>query len=122
MTQEQFVRNLKIATLDNAAQDTAARILNPSGRKPDRRNDDIAAWFRSLTPAEQELARRFAQLTGESVLFGALCVLDGVRSIHESGSRGELQLAWNEDGETKVLNRDRDDSEMLHDTFGSLIR
>jgi hypothetical protein len=120
MTQEQFVRNLKIATLDDAAQREIRSILNPPGRKPDRSNDDIATWFSSLTPAEQHIAIRFAQLTGESVLFGALGVLDGVRSIHESGSRGELQLAWNEDGETKILNGD--DGEMLHDILVSLTR
>ena len=120
MTQEQFVRNLKLATLDDAAQNEIRSILDPPGRKPDRSNDDIAVWLRSLQPAEQQLALRFAQLTGESVLFGVLCVLDGVRSIRESSSHGELQLAWNGDGETKVLNRA--DGEMLHDILSNLIR
>jgi hypothetical protein len=120
MTREQFVRNLKVATLDNAAQDQIRQILDPPGRVPDRGNHDIAAWFRSLNSSEQHLAIRFAQLTGESVLFGALCALDGVRSISERGSLGELKLAWNEDGTTTSLNSE--DGEMLHDILGSLTR
>jgi len=120
MTRDQFVANLKTATLDTAAESEMRSILNPPGRKPDRRNDDIAAWFRSLTAEQQQLAIRFAQLTGDSVLFGVLCVLDGVRSIRRSESVGELQVAWHEDGEATILNGD--DGEMLHDIFGSLIR
>jgi len=119
MTREQFVRNLKLATLDNAAHDEIRTILDPPRRKPDRSNDDIAAWFRSLLPREQQLALRFAQLTGDSVLFGVLCVLDGVRAIHERGSPGELKLSWTEKGVTEVLN---DDSEMLHEILNGLIR
>ena len=119
MTREQFVRNLKVATLDNTAQDEIRYILDPPGRKPDRSNDDIAAWFRSLSPNEQQLALRFAQLIGNSVLFGVLCVLDNVRAVHERGSPGELRLSWTEGGATQVLN---DDSEMLHDILNDLIR
>jgi hypothetical protein len=119
MTREQFVRNLKLATLDNAARDEIRTILDPSGRKPDRSNDDIAVWFRSLGPAEQDLALRLAQLAGNSVLFGVLSVLDGVRAVNERGSPGELKLSWTENGVTQVLN---DDNEMLHDILNGLIR
>ena len=115
MTPDLFVQNLKVATLDSAVDQSIAYILDPPGRRPDRSDQAPADWYQQLSEGDKQHARRLAQLCAEDVLFGVLCVLDGVRAIESQGPKGELELRFRKDGQSLRLNDPN--CEPLHDIF-----
>ena len=118
MTQEEFVRNLKIAVLDTTVYDTLSILLDPPGRRPDRSNDPTADWYRELSVEGQAHVQKLAQLVANSVLFGVFAVLDGVRAIEDGSPKCELKLTFEKDGNIVWLN-DPNGAE-LHNVFNGL--
>ena len=50
-----------------------------------------------------------------SIIFGFLCVLDGVRIIEDSEEKGKLLLYYEKNGNRQLLNDPKE--EYLHDQF-----
>lgn len=116
---DDFVAALKTSVFDAAVDSTAAVLRDgPPGRKPGERSVALHEWFSRLPLHDQQLVLEVARDAAHSVLFGVLCVLDGVRAVAD-GSDSRLELsAVDGHGTTTVLNPAGGD---LHDRLNSLV-
>ena len=116
MTPHAFVAALK-ESVRKAAASEAECSAAPLTAKPTEHLSRFSAWFRQLTPNDQEIAREVIQFSAEGSLFGLLTYLDNIASLTEEGGVFEL---WHvgEGGERIRLNDP--DGELLTDLFNNL--
>ena len=115
MTAEEFTRRIRQAVYDSSIEGVISLLQRPPGRRPSQTLVALSQWFNQLPVAEQEQIRATIQLAVRQAVFGMLTVLDGVRSISDAGERGTLELRYNSEGQSVLLNDPA--GEPLHDYF-----
>jgi len=103
MTGEEFVDRIKIVVRDAAALGMLSTLQHPPGRRPAAELLEQAAWYNSLTDDQKRILSSVLAGVADQAVFGFLCVLDGVRTIEDSSSKGHFELRYVQDGVT-VLN------------------
>ena len=115
MNSEEFVRALKLVCSDKSGFQAIALYQNPPGRSPSQRLKRLSTWFLQLTPTDRAMLIEALDDVAEGVIFGVLCVLDGVRAIETGPDKGDLELYYVKGG-SRVLLNDMNQSQ-LHDVF-----
>ena len=118
MNSEEFVRVLKLVCSDLSGSKAIASYQNPPGRSPSQWLKRLSKWFLQLTQSDQAMLIEALDDMAEGVVFGVLCVLDGVRAIENGPDKGELELYYAK-GESRVLLNDVKQSE-LHGIFQAM--
>ena len=101
-----------------AIEDTLSQLDGPSGRRPPKKVADTATWYASLSDQEKTSVKSVVELAVHGTLFGFLCALDGVRTLHES-PEDELHLCSVKNGASTRLNAP--EGESLHDIYQALV-
>ena len=113
MTAEEFVRALRSAIVTSSARE----ILKHSAALPGRRKKsqaelDLAAWIEALDDVSRKNVEFLIEQMADEVLFGLLCVIDGVRVVGD----GAFELSHVDSaGKRSLLNGLED--EFLHDVY-----
>lgn len=85
MKPERFIAGLVHVVHEPSVSDNSAMLeAGPSGRRPPARLVELSRWYQGLAPADQLQVRQVLELGVHSALFGALCVIDGARSLESS--------------------------------------
>lgn len=92
MNKIEFTKLIKEAVSQSAINDTLENLNSPPGRKPDEQLLAQSEWFNDLSPYDQEMVGKVISEAVHESTFGFLCILDGVRSISESGESNDLNL------------------------------
>ena len=114
MDKLEFAKLIKLVVADAAIEDTVDDLVDPPGRKP---ADDLclrSEWFNSLSDHDRAMVQEAISEAVHSSIFGLMCVLDGVRSISDSGECNNLVLTH----EGTALNSG--EGELLHDLYASV--
>lgn len=90
MNDEEFVDAIKEHVFDSAIESVMSQIISPSGRKPRDTLLQLNNWFHEQDEEAQSRIRQCVKEGAHAALFGILCVLDGVRLIHEDLRSGQL--------------------------------
>lgn len=115
MDSEYFVEVIKLVVRDAAVKGTIANLTRPSGRKPTQELVDISKWFNAMDDEGKNNIEKIVKYAADESVFGFLAVLDGVRQIENTYSKGELELFFVKDGKRFQLSPTAGD--FLHDLF-----
>ena len=115
MTPKDFVSLIKVAVEDGANDDVIENLREPPGRKPDTELLKNSEWYISLDEEGKERVKSIVSDSISETIFGFLSVLDGVRSISESGKVNSLELHHKDIGKKTLLNDQS--KEYLHDIY-----
>jgi hypothetical protein len=118
MNSTQFVSALVEHVHTPAINDTIDQLEAPSGRRPPKKVAQVANWYASLSEQNKANLKSVVELSVHGALFGLLCAIDGVRSIHENQDH-EFQLVSFERGVGTRLNTL--EGEFLHDAYQGLV-
>ncbi len=113
MDKKSFIEGVRACVRDVAVEGMYSNAANPPGRRPSRRELEIAEWIRGLSARDAKNIRYLIQESVDEAVFGFLCVLDGVRKVTDE--EGELILEFKSASSCVRLNDF--DSEDLHDIF-----
>ncbi|MEL0618007.1 hypothetical protein V6243_14350 [Cobetia marina] len=116
MNTEEFVKAYKMVVADAAIEDSISVFQKPPGRKPSEELLQISNYYNGLNRDERKIIDMIIARVSYEASFGALCVLDGVRSIEEEGDKGDINLVYSKDNRSFDLNKNKD----LHDIFNFL--
>lgn len=94
MDSQQFVDALRLVVSDAAKSDVPKLLEKPPGRAPAANLREMSAWYLRLSEDDRVMVRRVLAEAVDATMFGLLCVLDGVRALHEPNERGELVLEY----------------------------
>jgi hypothetical protein len=119
MTAVEFVRKISQVVYHSTVTDCLSLIKKVPGRKPSPKLVALSQWFNQLPESDKEKVQDVIQLTARQSVFGFCAVLDGVRQVEDSESRGTLELHYLQDGRAQLLNDSN--AELLHDLFNQII-
>lgn len=119
MTRHDFIKRLRQAVYSPGIDGIMSLLAHPPGRQPAATLIEVSHWFNRLPAKDQEHIKWIVQLAVRNTVFGVLAVLDGVRSILETGEDGSLEL-WFKNQSTSVL-LNEEVAEYLHDIFASQV-
>lgn len=119
MTSAEFVDRIKRAVYSPALEGTLSLLVSPPGRRPSSALVELSQWFNRLPADDQERVRQTIQLGVRGAVFGMLTTLDGARSILEPGETGSLELRYESDEGSVLLNDPT--GEALHDLFADFV-
>lgn len=118
MTTRKFVEAIKGQTKDAAVNGTIACFKGPPGRRQRERLARLAAWYKQLSPDDQNMLSEALAEAAEMAVFEFLCVLDGVSVIENTQEKGGLELFFVKSSERTRLNEPC--GEELHNIFNGL--
>ncbi|MFN7942391.1 MAG: hypothetical protein U0X73_12400 [Thermoanaerobaculia bacterium] len=118
MTPEEFVEALKIHARDASVANTLKRIAAPQVRNPSAERVEMAQWYQSLNDNARRILGEVIRMAAHDAVFGALCILDGVRVVTPVETRGSFLLFHDLSGQQTRLN-DPKGSDFLHDLFNA---
>jgi hypothetical protein len=107
----EFIAIIEDVVSASAIEDTIENLNSPSGRKPDENLVKQSAWFNSLSDSDKDMVKSIISDAVNESVFGFLCVLDGVRSISDSGGSNSLKLTH---GDTLLNDIEK---KCLHDLY-----
>lgn len=116
MDSREFISVIKKIVRDAAVSDTISVMEHPPGRKPPQESKDRAEWYRSLDHDQRRLLASVIADAADRVIFGLLCVVDGVRAVEDGEVKGRFELRYVK-GTATLLNDPND--VMLHDLYKS---
>jgi len=120
MNAEQFVDVVREVVMKAAAKDVIRILECPPGRKPAPELTALSEWWQDLDENDRSYARMLATEVSHAAVFGFLCVIDGVRAIEDDPNKGNLELAFNKDGERTVISSVHfGDGLLLHELLNS---
>ena len=112
MTPQEFVTALKSECRNAAVSGCLQTFQTPPGRKVDPALVKLSEWYKSLSATGQENVAAAMQQAADAMLFGVLCVIDGVRVVESHSEKSEFHLTAIRQGTESVL---APGSEFLHD-------
>ena len=115
MTPENFTAKIRQIVYESAINGTLSLIQNPPGRKPSENLVALSRWFATLSDTDKQNLEKAIAVAVHQATFGMLAVIDGVRQIEDTPSKGTLELHYKKDGQDILLNAPN--SEYLHDLF-----
>lgn len=101
---DDFVEALRIAVRDAAVTQTIGYIANPPGRRVPGDLKKLSEWYGNLSSDERATFSLALEKVADSVMFGILCVLDGIIAIEDGPNKGYLELQYVKDESSFVLN------------------
>lgn len=110
MNKEQVIKAFVDMMLENVG-DACEELADPIGRNIPKNIQERADWFNSLSSKEKNHIKEVMNETGEHVMFGFLCAIDGVRKIFNDDV--DIQLLFNG---KKVVSEEKYDYDW-HDLF-----
>jgi len=115
MTPQYFTTKIRQVVYEPAINETLSLIQKPPGRKPLENLVALSQWFATLSDTDKRNLEKAIAVAVHQATFGMLAVIDGVRQIEDSPSKGILELHYKKDGQDVLLNATN--SEYLHDLF-----
>ena len=115
MTPEEFISLIKIAIESDTIDGVIKNLNTPPGRAPNTELLKNSKWYASLNEPGKERIESIISDAVTETIFGFLSVIDGVRSISETGKTNSLELNHIENGKTTLLNDET--KEYLHDIY-----
>jgi hypothetical protein len=119
MTSDEFTKRIRQVVYDSSIEGVVGLLQKPPGRRPSQTLVALSQWFNQLPLDEKERIRATIQLAVRQAVFGMLTVLDGARSIADAEERGTLELRYNIEGQSVLLNDPA--GEALHDLFAEQV-
>jgi hypothetical protein len=116
MDSREFMDVVRLVVRDSAVSGTLDVLLRPPGRSPKQELKQMSTWYNSLDMDHRRMVAGVIKQAADSVVFGFLCVLDGVRAVEDSAHKGHFELRYVKD-EATLLNPPG--GEMLHDLFNA---
>jgi len=111
VNKSEFIAVIGDVVSASAIEDTIDNLKSPPGRKPDENLVKQSAWFNSLSDSDKDMVKSIISDAVNESVFGFLCVLDGVRSISDSGDSNKLKLTH---GDTLLNDIE---NQYLHDLY-----
>jgi hypothetical protein len=104
MTQEEFVKSIKIIAIENVAKAVCSQLANPAGRSPSEKIKQMSAIFNLLSDEQQILINDVAVMAADLSVYSLLGIVDGTIQIEDAGPKGEIKLFFEKNGESILLN------------------
>lgn len=119
MRREEFIERVRRGVYDSSIDGIISLLVKPPGRKPSRVLTELSDWYNQLSHVDKVRVRTTIQLAVRDTVFGMLAVLDGDRTVNESGETGILTLNYAHDRVSILLNDPT--KEPLHDLFAAQV-
>ncbi|MCP4593041.1 MAG: hypothetical protein GY842_20090 [bacterium] len=116
MDAERFIMAIKKCVHNPAVRGALESIAQPPGRCPPAEDLRLADWLKELPDTDRTNVGNIVDTAVAHALFGFLCVLDGVRVVEDSPTKGRFELYYISDSERTLLNDPT--REPLHDIYG----
>jgi hypothetical protein len=116
MNMEDFIHVLKQVVRDAAIDESINVLDRPPGRRPSVKLQEQSQWYHSLKEEDKRVLAQIIAEISDRVIFGFLCVLDGVRAVEDDKLKGRFELRYLKDG-VVILNPPN--GIMLHDLYRS---
>ena len=110
---EYFVNVLKQVVRDQGVNNLIENLESPPGRQPVEELLSMSQFYKNLDSGQKAIFEKIIRMVTDDILFGVLCVLDGVRAIESGEDKGVLELLYRKHGLTVLLNDPEE--EFLHD-------
>jgi hypothetical protein len=118
MNGQEFVEAIKRHVRDSSITDTIEFVKKPPGRRPRKKHVELSNWFNSLSDNDKRMVEKIMEEAVDLALFGALCVIDGVRTIEDTDEKTEFQLVGIKGNKSSLINNQKDMD--LHDIYNDL--
>jgi len=115
MTPDEFIERFVDTAYRSAVRQVRGSLIDPLGRRPDAGLVAASRWYRGLSDADRAMAEIVIAQAAHAAAFGALAVIDGVRS--SGPARFELTAVEANGDRTAISPSD----EYLHDRFQGLV-
>ena len=115
MTSEKFIERIRQAVYEPSVKGVIGLLQSPPGRQPSQSLAALSQWFNQLPIDEKQQVQATIRLAVRQAVFDMLAVLDGVSSIDDAEERGTLELRYNTERQSVLLNDPA--GEFLHDLF-----
>ncbi len=115
MNKQEFIEKIILDVRNAALEDVILKLNRPPGRRPRQRHILQSKWYSQLSHENKSMLQQVLLEAIDEALFGIFAVLDGVRSIQEPESKGQLELSYNDGGSRQLLNDTKSNS--LHDIY-----
>ena len=117
MNAEGFIHAIKRCVHESAVHGVLQTIAHPPGRLTPAEERRLADWCRSLSEEDRVIIENIVDTAVTHALFGFLCVLDGVRVIEDTPTKGRFELYYVNELEKTLLNDPA--QEPMHDIYKS---
>jgi hypothetical protein len=119
MTAREFIEKIRQVVYNTTVTGCLSLLQEPPGRKPSPQLAALSQWFNQLSEADRAKVRGVIELAARKSVFGVFAVLDGVRQVENTESKGALELRYWKDGQSQLLNDPN--AEPLHDIFNQIV-
>ena len=119
MTPQEFVESVTQVVFKSTVAGCLSLMQKPPGRRPSPQLQALSQWFNELSDSDRSRVQDAISLAARQSVFGLLAVLDGVRQVEESETKGTLELRYLKGGESQLLNDPG--AEQLHDIFNQIV-
>lgn len=119
MTAVNFVESIKQVVFYATVTGCLSLMQKPSGKSPSPQLQALSQWFNQLPDTDKAKVQDAITLATRQSVFGMFAVLDGVRQVEDSESKGILELRYSRDGQSQLINDP--DAEPLHDIFNQIV-
>ena len=119
MTTTEFVEKIRQVVYNSTVTGCLSLMQKPPGRKPSPQLAALSQWFNQLSESDKGKVRDVIELAARQSVFGVFAVLDGVRQVEDTESKGILELRHLKDGQSQLLNDPN--AEPLHDIFNQIV-
>jgi hypothetical protein len=96
MKARQFVRAIKAAVCEGAANGTVSALTEVPGRRPDPNLVASSSWFKQLKQEDRDEVVRLIEMASVQATYNFLLVLDGLISLEPPGPKGRLELFFSD--------------------------
>lgn len=118
MKSEEFIESIVKYVRNSAVEDTVSIMQKPQGRKPRQKNVELSEWYNNQSERDKDMIEKALYEAVDASLFGLFAVIDGVRTIEGSTSKGTFKLYFEKEDGKKLLNDE--DNEFLHDIYNAI--
>ena len=106
MNSEAFVKAIKKAVCETAADGTIKLLQRPPGRRPDAQLVALSDWYLGLSSLDRANVAKAVGMAADQATYNFLSALDGLLAIEPMGPKGRLELFHRNGNEATLLNSD----------------
>ncbi len=104
MNTKDFVEAVRAAVYNAATKGTVDVLERPPGRSPDAELVKLSEWYHHLISEDRENILRVADMAAKQATYNFLLILDGLLTVESVGSKGKLELSYNDGSARTRLN------------------
>ena len=119
MTAIEFIKRIKQVVYDSSVDSCLSLLQKPPGRKPSAKLVELSQYLNNLSEYDKEMILSIIKLASGQAIFGLLAVIDGVRQIEDSETKGSFELRFINGGNSVLINDPNE--EYLHDIFNQEV-